>query len=425
MRPVSRSWLESGGAYAAGTPPRPGTAAKPADHAAEQKAFLDDVAKRLNVTRDQLDAAIKGAAEARIDAAVAAGKLTKEQGDEAKKRLASGAAAARRSRSRRRAARRRRARLRPRRPGRFGTRRLRARRRGDLPRPERGRAAHAAAEAGKSLADVAKAQNKDVAGLKAAMKAAITKQLDQAVKDRKLTAGEKTKILADVDERLDDIINSTRAEGRPATAPSSAGASATRRSRERRGRREHERDGVAARRHGGTVAATGTARSAASNSRASRAVSQRQRITSTSLSRHGGDAHVAALPELVAVPAPARRGRVVAAEQLARLPLAPGRRAPRAASRAPSPTSRRTGSGVSTCDPLLRVHDLLGAVGHAHAVGEVDERPRAAAGRRSAWTNCIPPTYGKSSWSWRNGGRSGPVWNAAPSSPPSAFSAPM
>src|SRR4249919_3359640 len=81
-----------GGAYAAGTSSSPGTtAAKPADHAAEQKAFLDDVAKRLNVTRDQLDAAIKGAAEARIDAAVAAGKLTKEQGDEAKKRLASGA----------------------------------------------------------------------------------------------------------------------------------------------------------------------------------------------------------------------------------------------------------------------------------------------------------------------------------------------
>jgi hypothetical protein len=70
-----------GGAYAAGNS---GTAAKPADRAAEQKAFLDDVAKRLNVTRDQLDAAVKGAAEARIDAAVAAGTLTKEQGDAAK-----------------------------------------------------------------------------------------------------------------------------------------------------------------------------------------------------------------------------------------------------------------------------------------------------------------------------------------------------
>src|SRR3954447_11556587 len=80
-----------GGAYAAGTTSPSGAAPKPADHAADQKAFLDDVAKRLNVTRDQLDAAIKGAAEARIDAAVTAGKLTKEQGDEAKKRIESGA----------------------------------------------------------------------------------------------------------------------------------------------------------------------------------------------------------------------------------------------------------------------------------------------------------------------------------------------
>src|SRR3954449_379080 len=81
----------TGGAYAAAqsstptatpsaTPPKP-----KADFQAEQKAFLDDLAKRLNVTRDQLDTAIKGAAEARIDAAVAAGKLTKEQRDAAKK----------------------------------------------------------------------------------------------------------------------------------------------------------------------------------------------------------------------------------------------------------------------------------------------------------------------------------------------------
>src|SRR3954470_24693933 len=82
-----------GGADAAGTTPPSGAAPKPADHAAEQKAFLDDLAKRLNVTRDQLDTAIKGAAEARIDAAVTAGTITKEQGDAAKKALASGAPA--------------------------------------------------------------------------------------------------------------------------------------------------------------------------------------------------------------------------------------------------------------------------------------------------------------------------------------------
>src|SRR4051812_38047438 len=88
----------TGGAYAAAqsstASPTPSTTTPPAkakvDIAAEQKAFLDDVAKRLNVTRDQLDAAIKGAAEARIDAAVAAGKITQEQGDAAKKALAGG-----------------------------------------------------------------------------------------------------------------------------------------------------------------------------------------------------------------------------------------------------------------------------------------------------------------------------------------------
>jgi len=196
-----------GGAYAAGNTSTPGTAAKPADHAAEQKAFLDDVAKRLNVTRDQLDTAIKGAAEARIDAAVAAGKLTKAQGDEAKKRLASGGLPLLGG------------------PGLGG-----GPRGGGGPGFGHGGpgfhagfgldaaatylglsedALRAQLQSGKSLADVAKAQNKDVAGLKAAMKAAVTKQLDQAVTDKKLTADERTKILADVDKRLDDIINGT------------------------------------------------------------------------------------------------------------------------------------------------------------------------------------------------------------------------
>src|SRR3954451_10482370 len=81
----------AGGAYAAGqSGGTTKTQLKPADFKVEEKAFLDDLAKRLNVTRDQLDAAIKGAAEARIDAAVAAGKLTKEQADQLKKGLANG-----------------------------------------------------------------------------------------------------------------------------------------------------------------------------------------------------------------------------------------------------------------------------------------------------------------------------------------------
>jgi hypothetical protein len=202
-----------GGAYAAGTSST--TAAKPADHAAEQKAFLDDVAKRLNVTRDQLDTAVKGAAEARIDAAVAAGTMTKERGDAAKKRIESGDVPMLGGG-----------------PG-FG---------GPGGGPRGGGLGHGGGpgfgfgglddgvatylglsedalrtqlQAGKSLADVAKAQNKDVAGLKAAMKTALTKQLDQAVTDKKLTAEQRTKILADADKRLDDVIDNTRPKGGP------------------------------------------------------------------------------------------------------------------------------------------------------------------------------------------------------------------
>jgi hypothetical protein len=193
-----------GGAYAAGSSP---TAAKPADRAAEQKAFLDDVAKRLNVTRDQLDAAVKGAAEARIDAAVAAGRLTKEQGDEAKKRIAAGGVPL------------------------LGGGGLGGGPRGAGPGFGHGGrgfafggfgldgaatylglsadALRTQLQSGKSLADVAKAQNKDVAGLKAAMKDALTKQLDQAVTDKRLTAEQRTKILAEADQHIDDFINRT------------------------------------------------------------------------------------------------------------------------------------------------------------------------------------------------------------------------
>jgi hypothetical protein len=210
----------SGGAYAAGQSPSVTQKPKQVDRAAEQKAFLDDVAKRLNVTRDQLDAALKGAAEARIDAAVAAGKLTKEQGDAAKQRLASGA---------------------PLLPG------LGPIIGGHGPKAPGGpnggpgfggRGGHGfgfgfggaegAAEYlgltqeelrtqlrdGKSLADIAKATNgKSVEGLKAALKAKATERLDQAVKDGHLTQAQRDKIAADLDERLDDIANLTPPDG--------------------------------------------------------------------------------------------------------------------------------------------------------------------------------------------------------------------
>ena len=200
----------AGGAYAATQSSTP-TKTKPAiarvDMGAEQKAFLDDVAKRLNVTRDQLDTAIKGAAEARIDAAVAAGKLTKERGEAMKKRLAAGAPL-------------------------FGAGPIfRGGPRGGHPDKIRGigfglreaagylgltmEQLHEQLRDGKSLADVAKAQNKSVDGLKAALKSELTAKLDQAVKNKRLSEAQKTKMLADIDARLDEIVNNTRPPGGP------------------------------------------------------------------------------------------------------------------------------------------------------------------------------------------------------------------
>jgi hypothetical protein len=205
----------TGGAYAA-TQSGPTTAKAP-DPGAEQKAFLDDIAKRLNVTRDKLDAAIKGAAADRIDAAVAAGKLTKEQGDAVKKRIESanglslGALGLGRGGPH------------PGGPGGPGL--------GLRPGFGFGPGMSLSAAAkflglsdadlrtqlrdGKSLADVAKAKGKTTADLKAAMKTAITTELDQQVKDKKLTADQEKQILSDIDSRLDDLINNTPPKGGP------------------------------------------------------------------------------------------------------------------------------------------------------------------------------------------------------------------
>lgn len=71
-----------------------GGAAFAASHAwspkTENQAVIDDAAKQLGVSPDQLSAALKKALEDRVDAAVAAGKLTKEQGDALKARIDSG-----------------------------------------------------------------------------------------------------------------------------------------------------------------------------------------------------------------------------------------------------------------------------------------------------------------------------------------------
>ena len=64
-------------------------------------------------------------------------------------------------------------------------------------------------EAGKSLADIAKAQGKSVDGLKAAIVAAAKTSLDQAVADGKLTADQAKQMLDRITANVDDMVNRT------------------------------------------------------------------------------------------------------------------------------------------------------------------------------------------------------------------------
>jgi hypothetical protein len=56
----------------------------------ESDAIVADVAKQLGLDTAKVEAAIQQALENRVDAAVAAGRLTEAQGEELKKRIASG-----------------------------------------------------------------------------------------------------------------------------------------------------------------------------------------------------------------------------------------------------------------------------------------------------------------------------------------------
>ncbi len=181
-----------GGAYAVAQ-----AASKPGPKQ-ERSAYLNDLAKRLGVSRDKLDESLKSAATARVDTAVAPGRLTKAQGDELKARIAKGDGPLGLGR------------------GRGGHRwREHGGRGGPGFGPggrERGavRAGLGAAatylglsrpalrtelRAGKSLADVANAKGKSADGLKQAIVDAVTARLDAAVKAGRLTDTRRNEIV--------------------------------------------------------------------------------------------------------------------------------------------------------------------------------------------------------------------------------------
>jgi hypothetical protein len=164
--------------------------------AEDEQAIIDDAAKELGVEPEALESALESALAARIDAAVAAGRLTEEQAAELKERLQDGELPLFGGRGG---------------PGHHGGPGF-GLHGGELVDSAAAYLGLAEAELrsqledGKSLADVAAAQGKTVAGLESALRAAAKEKLDDAVENGRLTDAQRDEALERFDERLDDLV---------------------------------------------------------------------------------------------------------------------------------------------------------------------------------------------------------------------------
>jgi len=166
--------------------------------------FLDSVARHLGISRQKLDEATKAAAIDQVDAQLKAGQITQAQADDLKKRIQDGDIPPLGA-------------LRGGGPG-FG---FGPGGPGGLLKAGISDSLAAAAKYlgvsesalrdqlndGKSLADIAKAQNKDVNGLKDAILAAAKTDLDKAVSDKKLTQSQADDVYDRLKDRIDDMVN--------------------------------------------------------------------------------------------------------------------------------------------------------------------------------------------------------------------------
>jgi len=177
-------------------------------------SFMDSLAKHLGISTEKLQDATKAAAIDQIDAALADGKITKEQADAAKERIQSGDAPLL---------------LGPRfRDGgpRFGFGFSHGGPGPGFGFHHFGQLGEAAADylglseaqlheqlaAGKSLAQIAKDKGKSTDGLKQALHDAVKEDLDAAVKAGRITQSQADEALDRFDERADDLINRTPGE---------------------------------------------------------------------------------------------------------------------------------------------------------------------------------------------------------------------
>lgn len=163
---------------------------------AESEAVVNDAAKQLGVQPNELSAALKKALSNRVDAAVKAGRITKAEGDAMKARINSGEFPL------------------------FGGGHRGFGKFGHGPHFELHGLDAAASylglteaqlrtqlSSGKTLAQVAKAQDKSVDGLVDALVKDANEKIDQAVEDGRLTKAQADEIKQGQRERLADFVN--------------------------------------------------------------------------------------------------------------------------------------------------------------------------------------------------------------------------
>jgi len=163
----------------------------------ENQAIIDDAAKQLGISSSKLSDALKKAVSDRVDAAVAAGRISKDEGDALKQRIDSDEYPLF---------------LGPHRGfGHFGffggdsavasyLGLTEAQLRSEL-------------EAGKTLAQVAQAHGKSVGGLIDALVADVKQHLDAAVAAGRLTQAQANETLSGLRDRITNRVNSRAPEG--------------------------------------------------------------------------------------------------------------------------------------------------------------------------------------------------------------------
>jgi AraC-like DNA-binding protein len=172
-------------------------AASDSSPAEENQAVLNDAANQLGISPGKLSDALKRALGDRVDAGVAAGRITKAEGDALKKRINSDDF-----------------------PlfgglhrgfghfGFFGNLTAAADYLG-LTEAQ----LQSQLEGGKSLAQVAQAQGKSVSGLVDALVAAAKTRLDEAVAAGRLTQAQETEMLDGLRDRITSLVNSAHPGG--------------------------------------------------------------------------------------------------------------------------------------------------------------------------------------------------------------------